>query len=146
MTESPVDNVRVLLVIPTYNNRPTLRNIVEKALKTRMPVLVVSDGSTDGGIHTLTGLRIDLLELPSHRGKGAAIRAGAEWAEKNGYTHIITLDADGQHDPKEAVRFLAKIRENPMSIVVGARDFSSTKTPRSSRFGKKFSNFWKGHK
>ena len=142
MTISAVDNLRVLLVIPTFNNRPTLRQIVARALQTGLPVLVVSDGSTDGGLQTLSGLPVDAVDLPNHKGKGVAIRAAAEWAEKNAYSHIITLDADGQHNPEDSLQFLDKIRQNPLSIVIGNRDFAATETPGSSQFGRKFSNFW----
>jgi glycosyltransferase involved in cell wall biosynthesis len=142
MTISVVEDVRVLLVIPTFNNRPTLRQIVAKALQTGLPVLVVSDGSTDGGLQTLSGLPVDEIDLPNHKGKGVAIRAAAEWAEKNAYSHIITLDADGQHNPEDSLQFLDKIRQNPLSIVIGNRDFAATETPGSSQFGRKFSNFW----
>lgn len=142
MTPLAVEDIRILLVFPVYNNRSTLPKVVGKALQTDLPVLVVSDGSTDGGMETLSGLPVDTIELPRHKGKGAAIRAAADWADKNGYSHIVTLDADGQHDPQDALKFIDKIRRNPLSIVIGNRDFSGTGVPRSSRFGRKFSNFW----
>ena len=142
MTAHLEKDLRILLVIPTYNNRSSLRRVVEKAMKTSMPVLVVSDGSTDGGLRTLEGLSVFKIELPERMGKGVAIRAGGDWAEKKRFTHIITIDADGQHNPEEAVKFVNKIKEKPMSIVCGNRDFSSSEVPGASRFGRKFSNFW----
>jgi glycosyltransferase involved in cell wall biosynthesis len=142
MTANSTEDIRVLLVIPTYNNRSTLRQVVEKALQTGLPVLVVNDGSTDGGQDTLVGLPVDSIDLPKHRGKGVAIRAAADWAGKKEYSHFVTLDADGQHDPKDTARFVQKIKQNPLSIVIGKRDFSSSEIPGSSVFGRKFSNFW----
>src|SRR3972149_2276197 len=133
--------INVLIVIPTLNNLKTLRTVTEKALSTGLKVLVVNDGSTDGGPETLAGLSVSRLDFTVNRGKGSAILAAAEWAETNGFTHIITVDADGQHDPGDASRFLDLIRENPWTIIVGNRQFRET-VPFSSRFGRKFSNMW----
>lgn len=140
--ENGTRDLRIALVIPTYNNRSTLRRIVEQSLQTGLDVLVVNDGSTDGSMETIAGLPIARRELMPNRGKGVAIRAAAEWADQNRYTHLITLDADGQHEPAEALRFIEKIKQNPHSIVIGKRNFEGTATPGSSQFGRKFSNFW----
>ena len=133
--------INVLIVIPTFNNLKTLRNVTEKALSTGLKVLVVNDGSTDGGPETLEGLSMSRLDFTVNRGKGSAILSAAEWAEINGFTHIITVDADGQHNPADAIRLLDLIRENPWTIIVGTRQFRDM-VPFSSRFGRKFSNMW----
>ncbi|HES59333.1 MAG: DUF2062 domain-containing protein [Calditrichaceae bacterium] len=137
-----IDKISVLLVIPTYNNRNTLRSVVEDSLKMELPILVVNDGSTDGAPDTIADLGIKRLDLSKNKGKGIAIRAAAQWAYENNFTHIITMDADGQHSAKDVPEFIEKIKINPLSIVLGARDFESTDTPESSKFGRKFSNFW----
>ncbi|MCC6544386.1 MAG: DUF2062 domain-containing protein [Nitrospirae bacterium] len=133
--------INILIVIPTFNNLKTLRTVTEKAVSTGLKVLVVNDGSTDGGPETLAGLSVTLLDFTDNRGKGSAILSAAEWAETNGYTHIITIDADGQHDPGDAALFPDLIRENPWTIIVGTRQFGEM-VPFSSRFGRKFSNMW----
>ena len=132
----------ILLVIPTYNNHNTLRNVVEDSQRTGLEILIVNDGSTDGGPETIDDLNVARLDLPKNKGKGIAIQAAADWAENNQFTHIITIDADGQHYADNVQKFVEKINENPLSIVLGARNFDSTDTPESSRFGCKFSNFW----
>ena len=136
------EQISVLLVIPTYNNLNTLCSVVEDSLKTGLPILVVNDGSTDSGPDTIADLNVTRLDLPKNKGKGIAIREAADWAHENNFSHIITMDADGQHSAKDVPKFLEKIKENPLSIVLGARDFDSTDTPESSKFGCKFSNFW----
>lgn len=133
---------RTLIVIPVFNNRKTLRRVVQQAAVTGLPVLVVNDGSTDGGTGTLSAEPVSLLNLPVNGGKGAAIRAGAQWAWVRGFTHIITIDADGQHDPADVPRFLAMIDGNPWSIIVGTRQFPPMVVPFSSRFGRRWSNMW----
>jgi uncharacterized protein (DUF2062 family) len=134
--------LKVLLAIPTYNNKEGLRPVVLAALKTRLDVLVVNDGSTDGAMDTLKGLKCRIVSLPSNQGKGSAIVAAGLAAQAQGYTHVLTLDADGQHAPSECKALLALAEQEPESIVVGCRDFEHSQAPGSSRFGRQFSNFW----
>lgn len=131
-----------LIVIPTYNNKKTLRHVVGKALSSGLPILVVNDGSTDGSIETISDTAASILNFTENRGKGRAIVAAADWAKERGYSHIITIDADGQHDPAEAPGFIEKIKAHPMSIIIGKRDFENTRVPGSSRFGRRWSNLW----
>lgn len=131
-----------LIAIPTYNNSKTLRNVVDRALATGLPVLVVNDGSTDGSMETLNDSAAKILSFSENQGKGKAIMAAAFWAKERGYTHLITLDADGQHDPADVSCFIEKIETHPMSIIIGKRDFENSRVPRSSRFGRGWSNLW----
>lgn len=133
--------VRPLIVIPVYNHAATLRSVAERAMAFG-PLLVVDDGSSDGGADMLDGLGIEVIRHAANLGKGAAILTAAKRAEELGCTHIVTLDADGQHDPADIPRFLQALAEEPMSIVVGARDFNTANVPGASRFGRAFSNFW----
>jgi len=82
--ERSQDNIKVLLVIPTYNNTSTLRKVVEEALEVKKDVLVVNDGSTDGGLKNIENLKnISRIDFPKNKGKGVAIRAAAKWAEEH---------------------------------------------------------------
>ncbi len=137
------ESLKILLVIPTYNNHPSLARVVEKALQTSYPVLVVNDGSTDGAMETLPGHSyLHIAGWTQNRGKGAALLEAARRAMENGYTHMVTLDADGQHDPADAEKLVRAVKNNPQSIVLGHRVFNTQDVPLSSRFGRKFSNFW----
>lgn len=133
--------LRALIVIPVYNHAATLRAVVEQAMAFG-PLLVVDDGSTDGGADVLAGMPAEIIRHGRNQGKGAAILTAAKYADEQGYTHLITLDADGQHDPADIPKFLAALAEEPMAIFVGARDFDTANVPGASRFGRKFSNFW----
>jgi len=133
---------RVLVVVPVYNHAATLRRVVEGVLAVHPHVLVVDDGSDDLTPGLLEGLPATVLRHGTNRGKGVAIRTGAEAARRMGKTHIITIDADGQHDPADIPKFIAAIAEDGNAIIVGARDFDTPNVPGSSRFGRKFSNFW----
>ncbi len=116
--------------------------MVQKALAVIDDLLVVDDGSTDSGADVLDGIHVPVVRHPENRGKGAAIQTAAREARRMGMTHIITLDADGQHDPADIPLFIPEIMENPEAVIVGNRRLSGSGAPFSSRFGRSFSNFW----
>lgn len=136
-------NHNTAIVIPLYNHASTVPAVVAAALNAGWPVVVVDDGSSDGGAAQLARFDCHLVRLSRNRGKGAAIMAGAEKAAALGYGQIITLDADGQHAPGEAELLAARARAivGP-AIVIGARRMVQETVPRSSLFGRSFSNFW----
>ena len=136
------NKVKFVIVIPVYNHAKSLREVVLKALKVHDTVMVVDDGSTDGGLDTLEGLDILVLQHPNNRGKGAAILTAAKASRRLAMTHMVTIDADGQHNPTEFNRFVALVKRDPHAIVVGKRDFQTMDVPGLSRFGRHFSNFW----
>jgi glycosyltransferase involved in cell wall biosynthesis len=139
--ESPI-KPNVFLVIPVYNHGKTLRDVVVKALAVNRNVMVIDDGSTDGGPESLNGLPVTLIRHGKNRGKGAAIMTAAEETGRRGATHMVTIDADGQHNPADFLLFIPLIEEYPDAIIVGTRAFDSADAPLLSRFGRVFSNFW----
>ena len=131
------------VIIPVYNHGQTIESVAKQSLALNIPVFVVDDGSTDSTPDRITNLRgIQLLHHDGNRGKGAAILTGfaeaskvADWA--------ITLDADGQHNLDDAFKLVQAIPEKKRPIVVGVREGMALKhVPWTSRFGRKFSNFW----
>ena len=142
MTDKQFIEVKLMVVIPVYNHSNTLREVVVSALEVNDSVMVVDDGSTDGGIDTLADLDVQILQHSRNRGKGAAIMTAAKACRQLEMTHMVTIDADGQHDPFEIRKFLRKIRSEPYSIVVGRRDFRTANVPGLTKFGRHFSNFW----
>jgi glycosyltransferase involved in cell wall biosynthesis len=136
------EKIKPLIVIPVYNHAGTLREVVTRALDVCGNVLVVDDGSTDRSAEVIKDLPVRFIRHEKNRGKGAAILTAAAEARRLGMSHIITIDADGQHDPANISRFIPVIRENPLAIVVGKRIFNNKTVPFSSRFGRSFSNFW----
>ncbi len=133
---------KIIIVIPVYNHGGTLRRVAEEAVATGLPVLVVDDGSTDGGAASLSGLSLFLLSHPENEGKGVAIRTAAAEALGRGMTHMITVDADDQHDIADLPQLIAEIEKDPDAIVVGKRRFDREKDPKASIHGRSFSNFW----
>jgi len=106
-------------------------------------VLVVDDGSTDVDVEALfADTDIEVLRHFENRGKGAALLSALEYLKERGATWMVSVDADGQHNPDDLPTFFPKLGKEPASIVVGARDFSGENIPGGSKFGRKFSNFW----
>jgi uncharacterized protein (DUF2062 family) len=134
--------MKILVVIPLYNHAATVRQVAEGVLAVHPRLLVVDDGSTDGGADTLADLPVTVLRHAENRGKGAAIMTAAAEARRMGMTHIVTIDADGQHDPADLEHFFPRIAAHPEAILVGCRNFDTANVPGSSIFGRKFSNFW----
>jgi len=114
------DKIRFLAVIPAYNEEKSLRSVVEGALARICDVLVINDGSTDSTSEVIKRLGVPYIDQ-KHMGKGAALRAGFDYAVKKRYDWIITMDGDGQHDPGEIPVFIEAIRKNGTDLVVGSR-------------------------
>lgn len=130
-----------LVVIPTFNNINTIKDIVARVAKTNIKFLVINDGSNDGTLELLKQLNINHINFENNRGKGAAIQAGLQWAEKNQFSHMITIDADGQHFPEDITKFIIEIKKHPKAIIIGNRNFKKNPNiPFSSKLGQKVSN------
>ncbi len=130
-------------VIPLYNHAATVARVVEVARTLGWPIFVVDDGSTDGGAARVpTTDQVQVLRHPANAGKGAAILTGLR-AARAVADYAITVDADGQHDPRDALELLATAETSGRALVVGARSgMDSANVPSSSRFGRAFSGFW----
>lgn len=143
--------LRVCICIPTYNNPRTIADVVEQALSTtEFPVLVVDDGS-DVPVSTLlseatrSNARLEIQRFESNQGKGVALRRAFERAVERGFTHLVTMDGDGQHLHSEIPKLVAAARANPWDMIIGHREMGSKTVPGISKFGRKFSNFWVGY-
>ncbi|MBI4710639.1 MAG: DUF2062 domain-containing protein [Nitrospirae bacterium] len=75
-------------------------------------------------------------------GKGRALLTAAKYVETRGGTYMITIDADGQHNPRDIEKFIPLLREDDASLIIGCRNFNTENVPDKSRFGRKFANFW----
>jgi glycosyltransferase involved in cell wall biosynthesis len=134
---------RFAIVIPVYNHGPMVEAVIKQALKLNLPVIVVDDGSTDSSSDRVNNIDgIQFLQHRKNRGKGAAIMTGFERASEIA-DWAITIDADGQHHPADALYLIRAIPENSRPLVVGMRQgMTGQDVPWTSWFGRKFSNFW----
>lgn len=133
----------IVVVIPTYNNPTTIKDVAEDALKHGYKTIVVDDGS-DIKIEDIIEIKNDNLTILRHdvnKGKGAAIVTGAKEAKKRGYKYFASIDGDGQHLASEIEKLL-KACDGEDQIIIGARNFGIDNVPNGSKFGRWFSNFW----
>lgn len=135
---------RPCVVVPTYNNIRTLPDVLRGiAAAAPHPVIVVNDGSTDGTRALLDGWAgVHVVHVAPNRGKGHALRTAFNEARGLGYTHAITIDSDGQHDPADLPAMTRAIEEEPSAMIMGARNMAQADVPGRSSFGNRFSNFW----
>jgi glycosyltransferase involved in cell wall biosynthesis len=114
----------VLALIPGYQEGPRIAGVVERA-RAHLPVVVVDDGSTDDTAARAEAAGATVLRQSPNAGKGAALRAGFRYALEQGAPAVVTLDADGQHDPAEIPSFLTAFEGRPeLELVLGCRDFA----------------------
>lgn len=130
-------------VVPVHNDGTTVGEVVRECRRLLDHVVVVDDGSTDVDLRALLAdVDVTVLSLDRNRGKGHAIRTGIEYVKSQGGRIALTIDADGQHFPRDVESFLPHLQSTEPALVVGARRFEGTRAPRSSRFGRQFGNFW----
>ena len=135
-----------LVLIPSYNPGQKVFETVRAAREQWQPVWVVVDGSTDGSGATLasmaerdSGLRV--LVLRHNRGKGAAVLEGLEEALRQGFTHALVMDSDGQHPVDRIPAFMAASQARPQAMVLGDPVFDAS-APAIRVKGRRISNWW----
>jgi len=109
------------IIIPAFNAADTLPAVLAEVCDHGLPILVVDDGSTDETGETANEAALAVLSHPENRGKGAALKTGFAEASNRGFTHALTLDADGQHPANLIPVFVEACREFPRAILVGNR-------------------------
>ena len=141
---SAFNNLKVCVIVPTYNNATTLKQVVTDVLQYTNNIIVVNDGSTDTTEKILQELKdIQAVSYPVNRGKGFALRTGFKKAIELGYSYAITIDSDGQHFAKDLPVFIEKLQLEGEALIMGARNMDTAdNVPGKSSFGNKFSNFW----
>ena len=131
--------LRVLVLLPTYNEAANLEAIVEAILResadtSATDVLVIDDNSPDGTgqladmLHTRHPLRVHVLHRPSKQGLGRAYAAGYGWALASDYDVVAQMDADLSHDPADLPRLVSAVAEGT-DIVIGSRYVPGGQTP-----------------
>ena len=113
----------IVALIPAYNEIEHVAEVVQRTL-THLPVVVIDDGSTDDSGAVAAEAGATVLRHPENQGKGAALATGIRWALEHDCEAVVTLDADGQHDPDEIPIFLEAYRRDLADMIIGRRDFS----------------------
>lgn len=135
-----------LVLIPSYNPGARVIDTVRAARRQWNPVWIVVDGSTDDSPRQLQAMAatdngLHVIVLPENRGKGAAVLEGITDAAAAGYTHVLTMDSDGQHPAHLIPAFMEASRGDPAAMVLGKPVFAAD-APALRVNVRKVSNGW----
>lgn len=114
---------KLLVLLPAWNEEEALPTVLEelRALDAFPHLLVVDDGSTDRTREVAKAAGATVITLPINLGVGGALRAGYRWALRNEFTHVVRVDSDGQHDPRDVARVLRPVMDGDLDLCIGAR-------------------------
>jgi glycosyltransferase involved in cell wall biosynthesis len=135
------------VVIPVYNHEHAVDAVVHAVLAQNLSCILVDDGSSSGCARTLDALvagapsRITLIRHTVNRGKGSAVLTGARYAAQAGYSHVVQIDADGQHRVCDIPRFLEQAAAHPQALIVGCPDYGET-VPSVRLYARYLTHIW----
>jgi len=135
-----------LVLIPSYNPGEKVYATVRAARQYWDPVWVVVDGSTDGSVEGLQAMAVEdaslrVIILPHNQGKGAAVLHGLDEAAAAGFSHVLTMDSDGQHPADCIPEFMAESARQPAAMILGLPIFDAS-APSLRVKGRQISNAW----
>ncbi len=136
-----------MVAIPVYNHEHAVGAMVDGVLASGVPCLLVDDGSRESCAQVLRELaardpqRVFLLRLAQNSGKGAAMLAGFREAARRGASHVLQIDADGQHDTDDIPRFLDEARRAPDAVICGAPVYDAS-VPKGRLYGRYLTHVW----
>jgi len=135
--------VKPCLLIPIYQHGSTIRGVIRSLAEFSLPCFIVNDGSDAATCAALDAIdeEFDWVEVEQHamnRGKGVALRHGYRLAARRGFTHVVQLDADAQHEAADVARFVEAARKFPDALVLGRPIFDQS-APKSRVYGRRLS-------
>lgn len=121
--------MKILIVVPAYNEEAVIFNVLKDIRqKTRglqnKTILVIDDGSSDNTFHQAKKARVKVIRHLINRGLGGALGTGLEYARRHCFSLMVTLDADGQHDPSDIFQVIKPITNHQADVVIGSRTLS----------------------
>jgi glycosyltransferase involved in cell wall biosynthesis len=143
----PAASFTPLVVIPVYDHEHAIGAVVRGVLGSGLPCLLVDDGSHAGCAQALDALlaahapHVSLLRLPVNQGKGGAMLAGFAEAARRGHSHVLQIDADGQHDPTDIPRFAALAQAHPDAVICGIPAYDDS-VPKARLYGRYATHIW----
>ena len=134
------------IVIPVYNHPHYLADLVQHLSQFQYPIILVNDGSDAACTAILHQLAqhnalVDLVEHPENLGKGQAVITGLQHAAQLGMSHVLQIDADGQHCWDDVAKFIALSQQHPQAMVIGQPVFDAS-VPKKRLYGRYVTHFW----
>jgi glycosyltransferase involved in cell wall biosynthesis len=113
----------LMVIIPAFNEEASVGAVVRavKQVLPQAPVVVIDDGSSDGTAQAALQAGAELLKLPHHLGLGGAVQTGYRFAFEHGYSWVVRVDSDGQHNPADIPLLLQKLQSDGADMVTGSR-------------------------
>lgn len=121
---------KICVIIPALNAGDTIGEIIKECKRHVRDVIVVDDGSEDSTSSVSLSEGALVLRHEKNRGKGTALKTGFSYALSRGFEGIITIDADGQHNPSDIPLFIEKYMKDSHHIIIGNRMLEKEKIPR----------------
>jgi glycosyltransferase involved in cell wall biosynthesis len=118
--------MRVLIVIPAYNEEDNIVSVVNEVIKAGYDYLVINDGSKDATLDICHKNNFSVLNIKNNLGIGGAVQAGHKYAYQNGYDVSVQFDGDGQHDVAHVSKLIKLLSEKKADLVIGSRYLSQT--------------------
>ncbi|HEV7424860.1 MAG TPA: glycosyltransferase family 2 protein [Thermoanaerobaculia bacterium] len=131
--------MKVLALIPALNAEESIGAVIRDCKAVNNDVVVIDDGSMDRTAEIARAAGAQVVTHPVNRGKGAALKSGFAYALEHGFDAVITLDADGQHLPREIPKFLAAHAEAGADLIIGGRAHLFGEMLPRRRFANRFS-------
>ena len=140
-----------VFLIPVYNHGKACVSVVDNLApycgRKGIKIILVDDGNAEDTKNCLLHIKnthsdlVELVVLPKNQGKGGAFKAGVIRAGELGFSHVLQLDADGQHDSTRADFFFERAELNPSALICGYPEYDET-APSHRKNGRKFANSW----
>jgi glycosyltransferase involved in cell wall biosynthesis len=149
ITESNIYSAKtnIAILIPAYNEGKYIKDVLSECLQYGLDLIIIDDGSTDNTIEIIEKFpkpvepKIILIRHQLNKGKGEALKTGFNFAAKNNYSGVITLDGDGQHKVSEIEDFIRMAENENPDVIVGSR-FKNTKGMPFIRLATNFFTSW----
>jgi len=134
---------KIIILIPAYNEEKNIQKVIKNCLPFKTDLAIIDDGSTDKTLEKINLFKnkVTILSHPKNQGKGEALQTGFDYALKNNYQGVITIDGDNQHEAKEIGRFLKEAKKNDADLIIGSR-FNNTKDMPFVRLATNLSTSW----
>lgn len=139
--------MKLCILIPFYNHEAAIPAVIASLKPLGLPCLVIDDGSDERCQPALTQIAaregdwVEVIGYRPNRGKGGAVMRGFEEAHARGYTHVLQIDADGQHDSATVPRLLQLAQQHPNAVITGYGVYDAS-VPKSRLYGRLITHVW----
>ncbi len=130
--------MKICVIIPAYNESKTIDGLIQGIKQQNLDILIIDDGSSDNTAKIAKNNKTSLIVNTKNKGKGLSLAEGFHYALDNGFDAVITMDADGQHDPNDIPYFTRLAKYSDSTILIGNRMLKPKNMPKTRLLTNKF--------